>query len=56
MKKIYLSPEIEVIEMTQEQALLAGSVFEVVNEDPGIDPSTVDAPTFSEDIFVDFKE
>ena len=54
MKKIYNSPEMDVIELKQ-QTLLAGSVTFTVDESP-IDASTVDAPTFADDDFIDFKD
>ena len=54
MKKTYISPEMDVMELEQ-QALLAGSVTFTVDESP-IDASTVDAPTFADDDFIDFKD
>ena len=54
MKKTYISPEMDVMELEQ-QALLAGSVIFTVDESP-IDASTVDAPTFADDDFIDFKD
>lgn len=54
MKKIYNSPEMDVIELKQ-QTLLAGSVTFMVDENP-IDAETVDAPTFLDEDFIDFKD
>ena len=54
MKKTYISPEMDVMELEQ-QALLAGSVTFTVDESP-IDANTVDAPTFVDDDFIDFKD
>ena len=54
MKKIYNSPEMDIIELKQQQTLLAGSVPFTVDESP-IDENTVDTPTFSDD-FLDFAE
>lgn len=54
MKKTYISPEMDIIELKQ-QALLAGSVTFTVDENP-IDANTVDAPTFADDDFIDFKD
>ena len=48
MKKIYLAPEMEVVEIEKKIQLLAGSVNMSVDstEDP-ILPSDMDAPLFS---------
>ena len=55
MKKIYLSPEMDVIELKHQQTLLAGSAtFDVV--DTTIPAENVDAPIFEEsnlDIFAE---
>lgn len=55
MKKIYNSPEMDVIELKQ-QTLLAGSVTFMVDDTNSIDANTVDAPTFVDDDFIDFKD
>ena len=55
MKKIYNSPEMDVIELKQ-QTLLAGSVTFKVDDTNPIDPSDVEAPTFLDDDFIDFKD
>lgn len=55
MKKTYISPEMDVIELKQ-QTLLAGSVTFTVDDTNPIDPSNVDAPTFADDDFIDFKD
>jgi hypothetical protein len=55
MKKIYNSPEMDVIELKQ-QTLLAGSVTFTVDDTNPIDANTVDAPTFADDDFIDFKD
>ena len=49
MKKIYLAPEMEVVEIEKKIQLLAGSgnVSVDSNEDP-ILPSDIDAPLFSD--------
>lgn len=49
MKKIYLAPEMEVVEIEKKVQLLAGSGYVSVdsNEDP-ILPSDIDAPLFSD--------
>ena len=48
MKKIYNSPEMDIIELKQQQTLLAGSVtFSVTND--VIPANEVDAPIFGED-------
>jgi hypothetical protein len=55
MKKIYISPEMDVIELKHQQTLLAGSaVFTVSNDE--IPAADVDAPIFNEgdlDIFAE---
>lgn len=56
MKKIYFSPVMDVIELKHQQTLLAGSVEVPILDDSSIDPGTVDAPTFSDDSFIDFAE
>jgi hypothetical protein len=49
MKKIYNSPEMDIIELKQQQTLLAGSVtFSVTND--VIPANEVDAPIFSDDL------
>lgn len=49
MKKIYNSPEMDVIELKHQQTLLAGSaVFNVVDE--VIPAENVDAPSFGDDL------
>jgi len=54
MKKKYNSPEMDIIELKQ-QTLLAGSVTFTVDEN-SIDAETVDAPTFLDEDFIDFKD
>ena len=47
MKKIYISPEMEIIDVEAQQTLLAGSVaFDV--EDTTIPAESVDAPLFGD--------
>jgi len=56
MKKIYLSPVMDVIELQQEQMLLAGSaVFDVI-DDPTINAEDVDAPIFGDNDLVSFSD
>lgn len=55
MKKIYMSPEMDVMELNHQQTLLAGSVFDVVS-DQTINAEDVDAPQLSDvdlDIFAE---
>ena len=55
MKKIYMSPEMDVMELNHQQTLLAGSVFDVVS-DQTINAEDVDTPQFSDvdlDIFAE---
>ena len=55
MKKIYMSPEMDVIELKHQQTLLAGSaVFNV--EDTAIPAENVDAPLFGDDDMVVFED
>ena len=55
MKKIYISPVMDVIELQQEQALLAGSAtFEVL--DTTINAEDVDAPIFSDGDLIEFGD
>jgi hypothetical protein len=49
MKKIYMSPEVDVIEIKNQQTLLAGSVTLDIVEEPSIDPATVDAILLGEE-------
>lgn len=57
MKKIYLSPEMDVIELKHQQTLLAGSVeFAIDDTSDAIDPGTVDAPIFSDENLDIFTE
>ena len=55
MKKIYLSPVMDVVELKHQQTLLAGSVEVPILDDSTINAEAVDAPTFSDD-FLDFAE
>lgn len=48
MKKTYISPEMDVIELKHQQTLLAGSAVFAVSDDV-IDADAVDAPIFGED-------
>ena len=57
MKKIYLSPVMDVVELKHQQTLLAGSVeFTIDDTSDAIDPGTVDAPIFSDENLDIFAE
>ena len=52
MKKVYIHPEIEIVEILVQHQMLAGSVGIDTSASP-IDPSNADAPEFSDfDIFL----
>jgi hypothetical protein len=48
MKKTYLSPQVDVIELKNQQMLLAGSNLPMGSGD--VDPSSADAPGYGGDI------
>ena len=55
MKKIYISPEMEIIDVEAQQTLLAGSVtFDV--EDTIIPAESVDAPIFQDGDLAVFED
>ena len=56
MKKIYNSPEMDVIEYQNQQMLLAGSVVFDVIDDTTINAEDVDAPIFSDESLDIFAE
>ena len=47
MKKTYISPEMDIVELMNQQSLLAGSVLEI-NTDP-VEVGNADAPLLIED-------
>ena len=47
MKKLYMSPEMDVIELKNQQTLLAGSLPMV---DGDVNPAIADAPEFIDDV------
>ena len=47
MKKTYMSPAMDVIELKNQQQLLAGSLPMVSGD---VNPNTADAPEFGEDV------
>ena len=56
MKKLYISPIMDVIEVQQDQMLLAGSVVFDVIDDTTINAEDVDAPIFSDESLDIFAE
>lgn len=53
MKKTYISPEMDIVELMNQQSLLAGSVLEI-NTDP-VEVGNADAPLLIEDELLDIE-
>lgn len=53
MKKTYISPEMDIVELMSQQTLLAGSVLEI-NTDP-VEVGNADAPLLIEDELLDVE-
>lgn len=56
MKKIYISPVMDVIELKHQQTLLAGSATFNVVDDSTINAEDVDAPLFEDNDLISFGD